>query len=190
MPNHTLPQHAGETPALPGFSREAETASEESLGKRVFAAGLKGLFRADPPSTCAQKRPKGPQGRPACAACLRVARKQVPGTANRNACFHRRDNSRKSSPRAAQAGALLFGPFSWAIKKKAQKEGRGGIADDGNRAKITGRSQGSPLQRSSLPVSIPQQAHALPGVLLKTRSACRPALRADRPGPTARYRQN
>ena len=41
--------------------------------------GGKGLFRADPPSTIAQKRPKGPQGR--------------------NACFHHRGSSRKSSPR-------------------------------------------------------------------------------------------
>ncbi len=41
--------------------------------------GGKGLFRADPPSTFAQKRPKGPKGR--------------------NACLHHRRSSRKSSPR-------------------------------------------------------------------------------------------
>ena len=79
LSDHILPQHAGETPVLPGFWREAETALEESLGERGFAAGEKGLFRAVPSITIVQKRPKGPQGR--------------------SFRFHSRGNSRKSSPR-------------------------------------------------------------------------------------------
>ena len=54
-------------------------------GAHANAAGLKGLFRAVPSITIVQKRPKGPQGRPACA---------VPGTADRSARFHHRGNSR------------------------------------------------------------------------------------------------
>ena len=106
---------SGETPVFQGFSREAETALEESLGERVFGEG-KGLFRAVPSSATPRNTSKVRRAEASVSAPGTIRGKAAPAALERPACSAVRRAGRRPS----------FSAFFLGVQEKGLAEGMGG----------------------------------------------------------------